>query len=63
MKKLLVWLYIGLNKLKLEKFKWDYGRKPKSDKVFKTIIKLPVKNINDEEPDWEYMEEYMQSGT
>lgn len=45
--------------LKLEKFKWDYGRKPKSDKVFKTIIKLPVKNINDEEPDWEYMETFI----
>ena len=41
--------------LRLEKFKWDYGRKPKNNKVYKTIIKLPVKNQDDIEPDWDYM--------
>lgn len=45
--------------LRLEKFKWDYGRKPKNDKVFKTIIKLPVKNQDDIEPDWDYMTEFI----
>lgn len=58
--------YDGLNKyraaflcavLRLEKPKWAYGRKPKSDKVFNTLIKLPVDK--DGNPDWEYMENYI----
>ena len=32
----------------MEKYKWSYGRKPKNNKVFKTLIKLPVlKDKND----------------
>lgn len=45
--------------LRLEKFKWDYGRKPKNGKVYKTVIKLPVKNQDDSEPDWDYMTEFI----
>lgn len=45
--------------LRMEKFKWDYGRKPKNDKVFKTIIKLPVKSEDDTEPDWDYMTDFI----
>lgn len=47
--------------LKLEKFKWDYGRKPKNDKVFKTVIKLPVKNQDSIEPDWDYMSDFIKN--
>ena len=42
--------------LNRESFKWNYGRKPKNDKVFDTIIKLPEKNG---QPDWEYMENFI----
>lgn len=45
--------------LEMEKPKWSYGRKAKNNKVFKTIIKLPVTNKG--EPDWEFMEEYIKS--
>jgi hypothetical protein len=63
--------------LKLEKFKYAYGRKPKNNKVFDTYIKLPV--LSDPEtndpildpnkkyssegyiPDFEYMENYITS--
>lgn len=45
--------------LRLEKFKWAYGRKPKNDKVFKTKIKLPVKKHDDLEPDWDYMTSFV----
>lgn len=42
----------------LEQKKWTYGRKPKNDKVWETKIKLPSKN---EEPDWDYMENYIKN--
>ena len=60
--------------LRQEKFKYSYGRKPKNDKVFNTIIKLPIcKDENNEPiidtthkyseqgyvPDFELMEEYI----
>lgn len=45
--------------LKLEKSKYGYGRKPKNDKVYDTIVKLPA-NENGE-PDWNYMEEYIKA--
>ena len=60
--------------LKLEKYKWSYGRKPKDDKVFRTIIKLPIllddnglpiidsnKTYSKEGyiPDFKYMENYI----
>ncbi len=47
--------------LRLEKFKWDYGRKPKNDKVFKTLIMLPFSANNPNEPDWDYMENFIKS--
>ena len=42
--------------LNKESFKWSYGRKPKNDKVFDTIIKLPTK---EGKPDWDYMESFI----
>jgi len=48
--------------LRMEKFKWTYGRKPKMDKVFNTQIKLPyIKKENKNEPDWDYMTDYIKS--
>ena len=43
--------------LKQEKIKWSYGRKPKNNKVFKTIISLPSNSLG--EPDWQFMEDYI----
>lgn len=57
-----------------ESFKWNYGRKPKNNKVFETVIKLPI--VKDKSgqpildsnykyskegyiPDFEFMEEYI----
>ena len=45
--------------LTLEKNKYGYGRKPKNDKVYDTIIKLPV-DANGE-PDWQFMENYIKA--
>ena len=62
--------------LKMEKYKWSYGRKPKNNKVFDTEIALPV--LHDENgnkvidtqkkystkgfiPDFNYMEKYIES--
>lgn len=42
-----------------EKYKWSYGRKPKNNKVYDTIIKLPVDEKG--EPDWVFMENYIKS--
>lgn len=48
--------------LRLEKPKWSYGRKPKNNKVYQTIIKLPAKKIKGKyEPDWKSMEKYIKS--
>ena len=62
--------------LEMEKYKWSYGRKPKGDKVFKTIIKLPAKKDKEQKyiidyekvysdegyiPDFEYMEKFINS--
>lgn len=43
--------------LEQEKSKYSYGRKPKNNKVFDTIISLPATPSG--EPDWAYMEEFM----
>ena len=43
--------------LKQEKIKWSYGRKPKNNKVFETIISLPSNSLG--EPDWQFMEDYI----
>ena len=54
--------------LKQEKKKYSYGRKAKNNKVFDTIIKLPVVHGEDGNPvkvdgsflpDWKFMEEYI----
>ena len=45
--------------LKLEKNKYSYGRKPKNDKVYETIIKLPATESG--KPDWQFMEDYIKS--
>ena len=42
--------------LNKEKFKWNYGRKPKNNKVFETVVRLPNKNGK---PDWKYMAEFI----
>ena len=52
-------IYIGIflvTILRLEKFRWVYGRKPKNNKVFETKIKLPER---EGKPDWEYMREFV----
>lgn len=43
----------------LEKIKYGYGRKPKNDKVYDTIIRLPITPSG--EPDWQFMEDYIKS--
>jgi len=43
----------------MEKPKWSYGRKPKNDKVYDSIIKLPATPTG--EPDWQFMEDYIKS--
>ena len=43
--------------LQMEKPKYSYGRKPKCNKVFDTIISLPA--TPSDEPDWKYMEDFM----
>ncbi len=40
------------------KGKYSYKNKPKNGIVWKTFIKLPIKNS---QPDWEYMEKYMKN--
>ena len=45
--------------LTAEKYKWAYGRKPKNNKVYDTIIKLPVDSKGN--PDWQFMENYIKS--
>ncbi len=42
----------------MESEKWSYGRQIRLGDCMKLIIKLPSKN---NEPDWEYMEEYIKS--
>ena len=45
--------------IKLEQFKYSYGRKWVYDRMKESIIKLPIKNNG--EPDWQYMEDYVKS--
>lgn len=45
--------------LKLEQYRWSYGRKPKNGKVFNTKIKLPV--LDNGQIDLLYMESYIDS--
>lgn len=45
--------------LKQEKYKYSYGRAFKMDLISNTIVKLP--STPDNEPDWNYMEQYIKS--
>jgi len=45
--------------IKLEKFRFNYGRKWETRKMNKSRIKVPVDEIGN--PDWEYMENYIKS--
>ena len=48
--------------LKLEKYKWNYGRKPKDSKVFNTIIKLPILYDNNDNPVLDKNRKYSSEG-
>lgn len=45
--------------IKLEKYRYNYGRKWHKERMEKSIIKLPVNQDN--EPDWKFMENYIKS--
>lgn len=45
--------------IKLEQFKWGYGRKPKGNKIYATNILLPIDDNGN--PHWKWMENYMKS--
>lgn len=45
--------------IKLEKYRWSYGRKWRPIRMPNSLIYLPIKS--DGSPDWEYMEEYIKS--
>ncbi|MDA8576142.1 N-6 DNA methylase [Candidatus Marinamargulisbacteria bacterium] len=45
--------------IKLEKFRWDFGRKWRPIRMPKSKIKLPVTSKG--EPDWQFMEDYIKS--
>lgn len=45
--------------IKLEKYRWSYGRKWRPSRMPDSIIKLPVKE--DSTPDWTYMETYIKT--
>ena len=45
--------------IKLEKYRYNYGRKWRLESMNKSIIKLPVNVSN--EPDWQFMENYIKS--
>lgn len=43
--------------LKLESYRWSYGRKPKNGKVKNSLIKFPVDNMGN--INWKFMEQYI----
>lgn len=45
--------------IKKEKYRFNYGRKWRIDRMKKSVIKLPVNS--EEKPDWEFMENYIKS--
>lgn len=45
--------------IQLEKYRWGYGRKWRPIRMPNSIIRLPIKKDN--EPDWQYMENYIKS--
>lgn len=42
-----------------DRYRWDYGRKWRPERMQYSIIKLPA--TSDGEPDWEWMEDYVKS--
>ena len=55
-------VYIGLflvSLIKLEKYRFNYGRKWHKDRMNKSNIKLPIDT--NENPDWQFMEDYIKS--
>jgi hypothetical protein len=44
-----------------EKFRYNYGRSLKIDKIKTTRIKLPCKIDANDNPDWQFMEDYIKS--
>ena len=45
--------------IRLEKFRFNYGRKWHLDRMKSSIIRLPVTKTGD--PDWKFMERYIKS--
>lgn len=43
--------------IELEKYRWGYGRKWRPTRMPESLIRLPV--LNNGNPDWEYMENYI----
>jgi hypothetical protein len=58
------WAYLFVaSVLKLDQFRWSYGRQIRLNDTKKIFIKLPIKqqNIGISEPDWQFMEDYIKS--
>ena len=48
--------------IEMDKYRWDYGRKWRPERMVKSKILLPAKlKDNEYVPDWEYMREYIKS--
>ncbi|MCV3456387.1 type IIB restriction/modification system, specificity subunit [Campylobacter lari] len=47
--------------LQKEQIRYTYGSKPKNNKVWNTIIPLPVKTKDSIEPDFDFMEKYIKT--
>lgn len=55
-------VYIGLflvSLIKLERYRFNYGRKWHKDRMNKSKIKLPIDTNGN--PDWQFMEDYIKS--
>ena len=48
--------------IEMDKYRWDYGRKWRPERMIKSTIKLPAIKSNDKwVPDWAFMENYIKS--
>ena len=46
----------------LDKYRWDYGRKWRPERMVKSTIRLPARRENGEYvPDWNYMRDYVKA--
>ena len=52
------YIFIGTI-IKLDQYRYSYGRKAKNKKINKTNIILPIDDLGN--PNWEYMEQYIKS--